>query len=94
MKGGRWALDIDSQDVPTFLNFYWLGLLLSLVTERYGKLDENICGAVVRVRRKGCKVKFVFFFGIFFYSELVGKECGLSQPFAFCCFFLCFDSGY
>uniref|UniRef100_A0A0N5AMR8 EIF-4F 25 kDa subunit n=1 Tax=Syphacia muris TaxID=451379 RepID=A0A0N5AMR8_9BILA len=54
INGGRWAINVSNQEVTT--HFYWLALLLALMLGRFGKLQDNICGAVLRVKRKKCKV--------------------------------------
>lgn len=58
VNGGRWAIDVSRQEVPVLLDFYWLSLLLALLLDRFGELDDCICGAVVRYKRKRCKVSY------------------------------------
>ena len=52
--GGCWVVDITPRE--NLLNFYWLELLLSLILHRFGDYNDDVCGAVVRIRKDGRKV--------------------------------------
>jgi translation initiation factor 4E len=59
VNGGRWLVIVDKHKRTQKLDAYWLELMMAIVGEQFEEYGDHICGAVVNVRQKGDKVKFV-----------------------------------
>ncbi|TKR87982.1 hypothetical protein L596_012296 [Steinernema carpocapsae] len=56
VKGGRWLVYIDKEKRDQQLDKNWLELLMAVVGEQFEEHGQEICGAVVNIRRKGDKI--------------------------------------
>ncbi|KAL7669198.1 hypothetical protein ACOME3_009863 [Neoechinorhynchus agilis] len=57
INGGRWVFFIDKRHTAVDLDACWLHLLMAIVGDQFGDLDEGcLVGAVLSVRKNGCKI--------------------------------------
>ncbi|XP_061436214.1 eukaryotic translation initiation factor 4E-1A-like isoform X1 [Lethenteron reissneri] len=56
LAGGRWLISLTKQQRYLDLDALWLETLLMLVGEALTPYGEQVCGAVVSVRRKGDRI--------------------------------------
>ncbi|XP_069811311.1 eukaryotic translation initiation factor 4E-like [Dendropsophus ebraccatus] len=55
-RGGRWLLTLNIWQRTKDLDRLWLDTLMCLIGESFGGHGNEVCGAVVNVRRKGYKI--------------------------------------
>ena len=55
-EGGRWLITIDKQLRSTYLDSFWLEIMMCLIGEAFGEFGNAVNGAVVNVRMKGDKI--------------------------------------
>jgi len=55
-RGGRWVINLNKSQRATFLDNFWLEVMLCLIGEAFDDHSKHVNGAVVSVRTKGDKI--------------------------------------